>query len=79
MRGTSEGVQAFESFVVLDVPNQVISKVARIVATAEKMGIKIRWLDKVIDDYVFGRTTSSGYKRKSSSRLGWRSCKRRLA
>lgn len=39
-----------ESFSILDVPDQVVSKVARVVAAVGKMGIQIRWLDKVIDD-----------------------------
>lgn len=50
LRGIFEGVQALEFFP---------SKVARIVGGAEKMGIKIRWLDKVITTYALGGITSS--------------------
>lgn len=38
LKGIFEGVQALESFVVLVVPDKVISSVACTVATAEKMG-----------------------------------------
>lgn len=32
----------------LDVPDNVALKVARIVAPTKKMGIQVRWIDKVI-------------------------------
>lgn len=46
MKGIFKCLQGLESFVVLNVPHGVIS----IVATAEKVGVRIRWLDKVIGD-----------------------------
>lgn len=45
-----EGVQKLESFDILDVPGQVISKVARTMAAAEKMWIKIRWMARLLEN-----------------------------
>lgn len=44
------GMYELESFDIIDVLDDVLSKVACIVAVPEKMGIKVRWLDKVIRD-----------------------------
>lgn len=52
-------VQKLESFNILDVPIDVVSKVERIVAGTEKMGIMIGWLDKVIRDVCGKRVHSS--------------------
>lgn len=52
-------VQKLESFNILDVPIDVVSKVERIVAGTEKMGIMIGWLDKVIRDVCAKRVHSS--------------------
>lgn len=35
---------------LLDVPEEVISLVARRVATTEKMGVKVKWLHRAIGD-----------------------------
>lgn len=43
-------VQALESFAFLDVLEEVISSMARMVATSEKIGVKVGWLDKAIGD-----------------------------
>lgn len=45
-----EGVKKLGNFSILDVPDDAVSKVARRVAAAEKMGNKVGWLDKVIGD-----------------------------
>lgn len=50
LKGIFEGVGTLESFAILDVPDQVISKVTRIAMAAEKIGIKIALVDKVIGD-----------------------------
>lgn len=39
LKGIFEALQELESFVVLDVPDVVISRVARMVSTAEKSGV----------------------------------------
>lgn len=41
LRGIFEGVHTLKSVAVLDVPDQVISKVARTITAAEKMGIRL--------------------------------------
>lgn len=48
-----------EFFAILDVPNQVLSKVARAVVATEKMGIKIWWLNKVIVRFELEGITSA--------------------
>lgn len=45
-----EGVQKLESFVILDVPDEVVSWMARTVDAVEKMGNQIEWLDSVIGE-----------------------------
>lgn len=50
LKGIFEGVGTLESFAILDVPDQVISKVTRIAMAVEKIGIKIALVDKVIGD-----------------------------
>lgn len=50
LKGIFEGVQVLESSVALDVPDEVIFIVARIIATAKKVGVRVGWLDKVIND-----------------------------
>lgn len=51
LKGLFKVVHALECFSNLNVPDQVVSKVARTVTAAEKMGIQIRWLDKVIGNF----------------------------
>lgn len=48
LRGIFEGVQALESFTFLGVPDEVLSSVARMVATAERIKVRVDWLDAVI-------------------------------
>lgn len=43
-------VQKLESFKILEVPTQVVSEVAGLVAAAVKMGIKVEWIDRVIGE-----------------------------
>lgn len=50
LRGIFEGVQELESFHILDVSDQVISGVACLVAAADKAGVRIGCLDKVIGE-----------------------------
>lgn len=40
-------MQELESFSILDVPDLVISRVARVVFAAKKLGIRVDWLDRV--------------------------------
>lgn len=53
-----EGVQKLESFDILDAPYEVVFKVAPTVATAKKMVIEIKWLDKVLKDICAKRDHS---------------------
>lgn len=48
--GIFRGVQELESFSVLDVPDEVIAGVAKVISTAEKFGIRVDWLDRAIGD-----------------------------
>lgn len=50
LKGIFEGVRELESFSVLDVPDAVISRVARVISAAEKSWIRVGWLDRVIYD-----------------------------
>lgn len=43
-------MEKLETFVIVDVPDNIVSKVACTIATAKKMGIKVGWIDKVIED-----------------------------
>lgn len=45
-----EGIKKLETFASLDVPDDAVLKVVRTVAVAEKMGIKVGRLDKVVGD-----------------------------
>lgn len=54
-----KGVLKLESFTILDVPDNVFSKVARIVIVTEKMGIRVEWIDQVIGRSVPRETTFS--------------------
>lgn len=42
LMGIFEGVQELESFSVLDVPDEVIARVAKVISTAEKFGVRGR-------------------------------------
>lgn len=55
LKGIFEAVQELESFVVLDVPDEVISIVARVVSVAEKSGVRVDWLNLIIDEVSFKR------------------------
>lgn len=55
LKGIFEGVRALESFTFLDVPDEVLSSVARTVATAERMNIRMNWLDGVLGDICLRR------------------------
>lgn len=50
LKGIFERVQELESFSVLEVPGEVIARVARVISTAEKAGIRVDWLDRAIGD-----------------------------
>lgn len=50
LKGIFESVQELESFAVLDVPDEVISRVARVVSAAKKSGVRVDWLDRVIGE-----------------------------
>lgn len=50
LRGIFEGVQELESFSALDVPDEVIARVARVISAAEKSGVRVDWLDRAIGD-----------------------------
>lgn len=50
LKETYEVVKKLVTFTILDALDDVVSEVARTVVAVEKMGIKIRWLDKVIGD-----------------------------
>lgn len=50
LKGIFEAVQELESFIILDVPDEVISRVARVVFVAEKSGVRVNWLDRIIDE-----------------------------
>lgn len=50
LKGIFEAVQELESFAILDVPDEVISRVARVVSTVEKSGVRVDWLDRVIGE-----------------------------
>lgn len=41
-------MQKPEAFNILDVPRNIVSKAAKTVAVAEKMCIRVRWIDKVL-------------------------------
>lgn len=55
LKGIFEGVQALESFTFLGVPDEVLSTVARTVANAERMKVRVDWIDKVIGDVSIRR------------------------
>lgn len=55
LKGIFEGARALESFTFLDVPDEVFSLVARTVATAERMNVKMNWLDGVLGDICLRR------------------------
>lgn len=50
LKGIFEAVQELESFAILDVPDEVISRVARVVSVAEKSGLRVDWLNRVIGE-----------------------------
>lgn len=43
-------MKELESFSILDVPDAVISRVARVVSATEKSGIRVDWLDCIIGE-----------------------------
>lgn len=55
LKGIFEAVQELDSFFVLDVPDVVISRVARMISAAEKARIRIDWLDCGINKISSGR------------------------
>lgn len=50
LTGLFDGVQELESFSVLDVPDEVIARIARVISTAEKFGIRVDWLDRALGE-----------------------------
>lgn len=50
-----ESVQALGSLTFLGVPDEVLSSVARTVATAERMKVRVDWLDTVIGNICLRR------------------------
>lgn len=68
LRGIFEGVREVESFPILDVPGQVISRVACLVAAGEKARVRIGWLDNIIGEiYVRRNHSSLGQKEEQLS------------
>lgn len=57
-KGIFDGMQTLESFAVLDVPDEVISIVARIVAATKKMALGLGGLTESLATCVLGGTTS---------------------
>lgn len=54
MREIFEGVWGLVSLAILEFLEQVIFRVAHVVATAEKGGVRVGWLDKLIGEiYVW--------------------------
>lgn len=51
-------MQELESFSILDVPNLMLSSVAPVVSGAEKSGIRVDWLDRVISETYTRRNHS---------------------
>lgn len=45
-----KGLLKLESFNNLDVPDNVVSKVVSTIIAAEKVGIRVEWIDKVIGE-----------------------------
>lgn len=70
-------MKKMETFDVLDVHNNVVSKVARTVAVAKKIGIKIGWVSRVIGNICANRTILPCCKRTDYSLLDLRSFRRR--
>lgn len=58
LRGIFEGARELKCFLIMDVPNWVISRVVHMVATVEKARIQIGWLDKVISEICVRRYCS---------------------
>lgn len=44
-----------ERFTILEVPSQTVTEVAYIVATAARMGVKVEWIDKTLDEIAVKR------------------------
>lgn len=55
LKGIFKGARALESFTFLDVPDEVLSSVARTVTTVERMNIRMNWLDGVLGDICLPR------------------------
>lgn len=55
LKGIFEAAKALESYSFVDVPDEVLSSVARTVATAERMSIRMDWLDGVLGDICLRR------------------------
>lgn len=55
LKGIFEGARALESYTFLNVPDEVLSSVARTIATAERMNIRMDWLDGVLGDICLRR------------------------
>lgn len=55
LNGIFDGARALESFTFLDFPDEVLSSVARTVATAERMNIRMNWLNGVLGDICLRR------------------------
>lgn len=56
-------VRKLETFNIPDILNNVVSKVASIVAAAKKMGIYVGWINKVIGKLVPGEAILSCFEK----------------
>lgn len=64
-------MQKLQTFNILDVPENVVAKVAEIVNMATKMSIKVEWIDKVAEN-VFSKVADTMDKvTKISIKVWW--------
>lgn len=77
LKGIFEGARALESFTFLDVPNEVLSSVARTVATAERMNIRMNCLTECLGTSAYAGIVSPFRGGNKSSKLDLQSYWRR--
>lgn len=70
LRGIFEGLQELKSFSILDVPDAVTSRVAWVVPTAEKSGIWVGWLDRIIGEISTRRDHTALARKKEHLSTG---------
>lgn len=52
IKGLFSSTQKLEEFKILEVSSNVLSGVANIAVAAAKMGVKVDWMDKVLDEII---------------------------